>query len=142
MASVRFLSGDEQDHFRRFSLLSEYIENKQRELQAYNSALELPTADDVNMRRLTNLGTFRAYVYNYLKNHPGIHRDMTLLVRQLSPQPAGIPIETYCFTRTTSWGEYENIQADIFDHLLAILGEFGLRAYQQPSGADVAAIRQ
>ncbi len=84
------------------------------------------------------MGTFRAYVYNYLKNHPKIHKGMTLLVRQLPPGPQGLPIEIYCFTNTTDWAEYEGIQADIFDHILAIVAEFGLRIYQKPSGFDLS----
>jgi miniconductance mechanosensitive channel len=92
------------------------------------------------MRRLTNIGTFRAYVWRYLKQHPQIHQHMTLLVRQLPPGPQGVPIELYCFT-TTDWGRYEDIQADIFDHLLAIVPEFGLRLFQQPAGSEFS-IRQ
>ena len=140
MASVRFLTPEEASNFRRFALLSDYINRKQQELADYNAGLALPTDDDVNLRRLTNLGTFRAYVFNYLKNHRSIRQDMTLLVRQLPPQPAGIPIEIYCFTNTTKWAEYEAIQADLFDNLLAILHQFGLRAYQQPSGFDLAGL--
>ncbi|MEM7705779.1 MAG: mechanosensitive ion channel family protein [Pseudomonadota bacterium] len=141
MTSVRFLTETEIQHFRRFALLSEYIEEKQQALEQYNSGLARPTADDVNLRRLTNLGTFRAYVYNYLKNHNKIHQNMTLLVRQLQPGAEGIAIEIYCFTNTTQWHEYEGIQADLFDHLLAILQEFDLRPYQQPAGQDVRALQ-
>ena len=90
----------------------------------------------VNMRRLTNIGTFRAYAWRYLKQHSQIRDDMTLLVRQLQPGPQGIPIELYCFTSTTAWGEYEDIQADIFDHLMAIIPEFGLRLFQEPAGTE------
>ncbi|MEZ5599259.1 MAG: mechanosensitive ion channel [Pseudomonadales bacterium] len=138
MSTVRFLTAEETSHFTRFALLRDYIAGKLKELADYNAALDNPTEGAVNLRRLTNLGTFRAYVYNYLKHHPSIRKDMTLLVRQLQPQPEGLPIEVYCFTATTNWNDYENIQADIFDHLLAILDEFGLRAYQQPSGSDIA----
>jgi len=96
---------------------------------------------EVNRRRLTNAGTFRAYAYNYLKNHPRIHDGMTLIVRQLSPGPEGLPLEIYCFTNTTAWAEYEDIQSDIFDHLLAIVPEFGLRLYQKPAGSDLANLK-
>ena len=133
LTSVRFLKADEIEHFRRFVLLADYIGAKEAELAAYNEAIDADTAADVNLRRLTNLGTFRAYALQYLKNHPQIHPSMTLLVRQRQSTAEGIPIEIYCFTRTTSWGEYEAIQADIFDHLFAILPHFGLRAYQQLS---------
>ena len=95
----------------------------------------------MNRRRLTNVGTFRAYAWNYLRNHPAIHENMTLLVRQLAPGPKGLPLEIYCFTTTTAWGEYESIQADVFDHLIAIVPDFGLRLYQEPAGSDVLALR-
>src|SRR5699024_1516134 len=88
-------------------------------------------------RRLTNLGTFRAYADNYLKTNPYVHKEFTSMVRQLQPEPTGIPLEIYCFSNRTAWVEYENIQADIFDHLLAILPEFGLRVVQQPTGSDL-----
>jgi miniconductance mechanosensitive channel len=115
------------------------------ELAKYNRELAGMTAEErdaaVNMRHLTNIGTFRAYAYRYLRQHPKIRQDMTLMVRHLSPGPQGIPIEVYCFTSTTVWSEYEDIQADIFDHLLAIVPEFGLRLFQQPAGTEFS-IRQ
>ncbi len=137
--SVRFLTEDEVDRFRQFKLLRAYIDRKQAELAEYNQALG-DTAN-VNLRRLTNIGTFRAYLYDYLKNHPQVNHDMTLLVRQLQPGESGIPIEIYCFTASTSWSVYESVQADIFDHILAQCREFGLRVFQAPSGADVRALR-
>ena len=136
-SSVHFLDSGEIEHCRRFALLDDYLAGKDNELAQYNTSLSGKNADAaINQRRLTNIGTFRAYTYEYLKHHPRIHRGMTLLVRQLAPGPQGIPIEIYCFTNTTNWNEYEGIQADIFDHLLAIVSEFGLRLYQQPAGAD------
>ena len=140
-SSVRFLTDDEVDRFTRFALLRDYIQRKRGELAAYNAALEEPETANVNLRRLTNLGTFRAYLWNYLQKHPQIHHGMTLLVRQLQPGEKGIPIEIYCFTSTTEWAAYEGIQADIFDHVLAQCGEFGLSVFQAPSGADVTALR-
>ena len=139
--SVRFLTDDEMERFTRFTLLREYIQRKRNELAEYNAALGGPQTANVNLRRLTNLGTFRAYLWNYLKNHPRIHREMTLLVRQLQAGEKGIPIEIYCFTNTTEWGTYEAIQADIFDHVLAQCREFGLSVFQAPSGTDVTALR-
>ena len=138
--SVRFLTEDEVDRFRQFKLLRAYVDRKQAELAEYNQALG-DTAN-VNLRRLTNIGTFRAYLYDYLKNHPQINHNMTLLVRQLQPSEAGIPIEIYCFTASTAWSVYESVQADIFDHILAQCPEFGLRVYQAPSGADLRALRR
>ena len=142
--SVRFLTDGEVERFTRFTLLRGYIRRKREELADYNAALDAPGAPgtaNVNLRRLTNLGTFRAYLWNYLQNHPQIHRGMTLLVRQLQPGEKGVPIEIYCFTNTTEWAAYEGIQADIFDHVLAQCGEFGLRVFQSPSGTDVSALR-
>jgi len=139
-SSIRFQTADEVEHFNRFALLKDYIEEKEQALEAYNTALPFDVHDEANYRRLTNIGTFRAYVYNYLKHREDIHSDMTLLVRQLAPGPEGVPLEIYCFTKTTVWAEYENIQADIFDHLMAIIGEFGLRLYQMPAGADFASL--
>ncbi|RMF98914.1 MAG: mechanosensitive ion channel family protein [Gammaproteobacteria bacterium] len=139
--SIRFLSDDEVEHFKRFALLKDYIARKEQELRDYNARLKYATEAEVNKRRLTNIGTFRAYVLNYLRNHPQIHQSgMTLLVRQLPPGPEGLPLEIYCFTRTTAWAEYENIQSDIFDHLLAVAPEFGLRIYQKPAGTDLRAL--
>lgn len=139
-SSIHFLTADEVERCKRFLLLEDYIGDKESELAEYNRKLEGLTAIEreaaVNMRRLTNIGTFRAYTRQYLEQHPRIRQDMTLLVRQLSPGPQGVPIEIYCFTTTTAWGEYEDIQADIFDHLLAIVPEFGLRLFQQPAGTE------
>jgi miniconductance mechanosensitive channel len=133
--TVRYLGQDEREALSRFVLLQPYLKKKAAELAEWNARHEGQAP--VNLRRLTNLGTFRAYARAYLQAHPGIRDDMTLLVRQLDPGPQGLPVEVYCFTATTAWGEYEDIQSDIFDHLLAILPEFGLRAYQAPSGADL-----
>jgi len=138
VSSIRFQTQEEVDHFKRFALLKDYIEVKEQELGEYNLGLASEVAAEVNMRRITNIGTFRAYAYNYLKNHPQIHKSMTLIVRQLGPGPEGLPLEIYCFTNTTAWADYEDIQSDIFDQLLAIVPEFGLRLYQKPAGSDIA----
>lgn len=141
VSSIRFQSQDEVDHFKRFALLKNYIDDKVKELADYNAGLKTEVEADVNRRRMTNLGTFRAYAYNYLKNHPKIHDGMTLLVRQLELGSEGMPIEIYCFTNTTDWNEYEGIQSDVFDHLLSIVPEFGLRLYQKPAGSDLANLK-
>ncbi len=135
LSSVRFLTEKEVERFKRFKLLKDYVIDKSKELADYNAALE--SGVDVNQRRMTNIGTFRAYALNYLTNHPRIREDMTLLVRQLEPGAEGLPMQIYCFTNTTAWAEYEGIQGDIFDHLIAIVPEFGLRVFQTPSGADM-----
>jgi miniconductance mechanosensitive channel len=138
VSSIRFQTQDEVNHFTRFALLQDYVKNKEQTLADYNAGLATEVDAEVNRRRLTNVGTFRAYAYNYLKNHPSIHKGMTLMVRQLSPGAEGLPLEIYCFTNTTEWAVYEDIQADIFDHLLAIVPEFGLRLFQKPAGSDLA----
>ena len=135
--SVHFLDAGEIAHLREFALLKDYVASKQGELDAWNRRLSEQGEAPLNQRRVTNLGTFRIYVENYLKHNPRIRQDMTLLVRQLSPTADGLPLQLYCFTATTAWAEYEAIQADLFDHLLAILPEFGLRVFQHPSGADL-----
>lgn len=141
-ASVRFLRDDEIARLEQIALLRPYLEGKRHAVQRTNAELRQrlgPLAvEPANQRRLTNLGTFRAYVQAYLAAHPGIHKEMTRMVRAMEPSSEGVPMELYCFTSTTAWAEYEGIQSDIFDHLLAILPEFGLRLYQRPSGSDVA----
>jgi len=142
VSSIRFQTQDEVNHFTRFALLQDYVKNKEQKLSDYNAGLETEVDADVNRRRLTNVGTFRAYAYNYLKNHPQIDSGMTLIVRQLSPGAEGLPLEIYCFTNTTEWAAYEDIQSDIFDHLLAIVPEFGLRLFQKPAGSDLASLKE
>ena len=137
--SVRFLDQAERDHLRRIALIDGYLDDQRAELEEYNAKLEAAGKDPVNNRRATNLGTFRAYVTAYLRAHPGVNQDMTLMVRQLAPGPTGLPMEVYCFAADTGWVAYENLAGDIFDHLLAVLPEFGLTLYQAPGGADVAA---
>jgi len=139
--SIRVLTDDETEHFKGFALLKDYIETKETELRAYNAALDEPGESGVNLRRLTNVGTFRAYIHSYLKHHPKIHDGMTLIVRQLQPGTEGLPIEIYAFSNDTDWAAYEGIQADIFDHICAIAPEFGLRLYQKPAGADFTGLR-
>ena len=141
VSSIRFQTQEEVDHFKRFALLKDYIKDEEKELAEYNKGLATEADSDVNRRRLTNVGTFRAYAYNYLKDHPKIHTGMTLIVRQLGPGPEGLPLEIYCFTNTTEWAVYEGIQSDIFDHLLAIVPEFGLRLFQKPAGSDLANLK-
>jgi len=136
-STVRFLSDAEIEDFKRFELLRGYIEKKQREIEADNEALIAQGKDPVNQRRLTNLGTFRTYATLYLEQKEGVHTDMTLMVRMMEPSAEGIPVEVYCFTDDTAWVNYERIQGDIFDHLIAILPEMSLRLYQSPSGRDL-----
>jgi miniconductance mechanosensitive channel len=136
MATIRFLRDDEIERLGRFVLLREYISGKVAELRGHNAQFADDPTAIINARRLTNVGTLRAYIIRYLRSHPAINPDLTLLVRQLSPTPEGLPIEVYAFTRDTRWAFYEDIQADIFDHILSIAPEFGLSVYQRPSGRD------
>ena len=136
MTSVRFCDEEMLERFAKIQYISKYIEGKKKELQEFNLTAKIDNASLVNGRRMTNIGTFRAYVKAYLQNHPGINQDMTFLVRQLPPSETGIPIEIYVFSNDTAWVNYEAIQADIFDHVLAVVPEFDLRVYQNPTGAD------
>ncbi|BEN19529.1 TPA: mechanosensitive ion channel family protein [Serratia marcescens] len=135
--SVHFLSQEEQRRLQRNPLLHSYLNDKTQELSRHNQEIAIDLASPLNGRRLTNLGTLRAYLEAYLRAHPRIHQNMTLMVRQLAPTPEGLPLEIYAFTNTTVWAEYESIQADIFDHILAVIDEFGLRVHQTPTGNDL-----
>ncbi len=140
MGSVRFLSDEEIGELSRREVLRDYMRERREEIDRYNAAKVASGDPSVvpEIRRLTNLGTFRAYVQRYLETHPQTHKEMTLLVRQLEPGPQGVPIEMYCFSNDTAWANYEGFQADVFDHLISILPEFGLRAFQAPTGKDFA----
>lgn len=135
--SIRFLTREEIERLRNFALLKGYIDAKQSELEEHNRRVAPGTSEAVNLRRLTNIGTFRAYVFNYVRSHPGINKDLTLMVRQLAPGAGGLPLEIYAFTSDTAWEAYENTQGDIFDHVLAVTGEFGLHLFQNPTGQDI-----
>jgi len=135
--SVGFLDESEIARLSKVHLLGPYLSEKQRTIAEANAALGNAAGVLANTRRLTNIGTFRAYALAYLKSHPNIHENMTCMVRSLEPSATGIPVELYCFTNTIVWAEYERVQGDVFDHLLAILPEFGLRMYQNPAGADL-----
>ena len=136
-ATVRFLSDADIDRLERIALLAPYLAAKRQAVHSANAALGEGAAVPANLRRLTNIGTFRAYVQAYLQAHPGVHQGMTLMVRMLEPTAEGVPLELCCFTATTAWVQYEAIQGDIFDHLLALLPEFDLRLYQSPTGWDI-----
>lgn len=139
--SIKFITESQMKRLTKSRLLSQYILNKSREVEDYNQSRSEDLSSALNGRRLTNIGTFRAYLEVYLRNHPHIHRNMTLLVRQLAPQATGVPIEIYAFTTTVVWAEYERIQSDLFDHIFAVVGEFDLRVFQAPSGYDMAALK-
>ena len=136
MNSIGFCSDEMLAKFEKFECLREYMAEKKKEIAEYNAEHGVVDADGINGRKLTNVGTFRAYVTRYLKNHPLINKDMTLMVRQLEPTPKGLPMQVYVFCSDKRWVYYEGIQADIFDHVLSVIGEFGLKVYQEPAGSD------
>ncbi len=136
MSSIKFCTDETLESFKKFALITDYIAQKQEEINEYNREHGTDTSQLINGRRQTNIGVFRAYIIAYLKNHPKIHQDMTFLVRHLEPKQYGLPVQIYVFSNDQAWANYEAIQADIFDHLLAALPEFGLRIFQNPTGYD------
>lgn len=141
MTSIRFCDHEMLQRFSKIEYISAYIQKKKDELKTFNTEMNVDESSLVNGRRMTNVGTFRAYVKAYLEHHPMINRDMTFLVRQLPPGANGLPIEIYVFCKDKAWANYEAIQADIFDHVLAVVPEFDLRVYQDPTGADFHALK-
>ncbi len=135
-SSIHFLTKEEQKYLSRFNLLENYFTQKVAEIDQWNAQLDKNHDVLANTRRLTNIGTFRAYVFAYLQQHININPNMTFMARQLPPTENGLPLEIYCFTNTTVWIDYEQIQGDIFDHLYSILPCFGLKVFQNPSGYD------
>ncbi len=139
VTSIGFANEDQLAAWSKISNVREHLAKKRAEISTDNEKL----GDDANVlgngRRLTNIGTFRAYCVSYLKTHPHIAQDKTLLVRQLQPSEHGLPLEIYVFVNDTNWNFYEGVQADIFDHLLSVAKVFDLKVYQQPSGADIIA---
>ena len=139
MNTVRFLDEDRIEELSRRELLHDHMQDVRERIGRYNAAKAEGNPGVIpEIRRLTNLGTFRVYVQKYLEAHPKTHKEMTVLARQLEPGPRGVPIEVYCFSADTAWANYEGFQADIFDHLIAVLPEFGLRPFQSPAGSDFA----
>ena len=130
ISSIKFLNKNEIEELVKLAPLKKYITSKIEEVDQYNSSIA-ESDNSQEIRRLTNIGTYRAYVESYLKQNSNLNTDtMTFLVRQLPSSPEGVPIEIYTFTNTTEWVKYEQIQSDIFDHLFAILPKFGLRVFQ------------
>jgi len=136
LSSIKFCDQQMLDQFSKIQYIAAYIQQKQEEVDQYNLANGVDSVSLVNGRRLTNVGTFRSYAEAYLRNHPDIHQGMTFLVRHRQPTEHGLPIELYVFSSDQVWANYESIQADIFDHLLAVIPEFNLRVFQAPSGGD------
>lgn len=134
--SIKFCDKDMIDRFKKIHIIKEYIEEKEQEIKDYNSANNINTDEISNGRRMTNLGTFRAYLLEYIKRHPKVNQDYTILVRQLAPTEKGIPIQIYAFCNDIAWVNYEAFQGDIFDHTLAVIPQFDLEIFQSPSGSD------
>jgi miniconductance mechanosensitive channel len=136
MSSIRFCDEEMLGRYEKIQYISEYIEKKMAELKEFNQLAHVDYSSLANGRRMTNIGTFRAYIVAYLRNHPMINLDMTFLIRQLPSSQYGLPVEIYVFSKDKVWANYEALQADIFDHILAVVPEFDLRVYQNPTGAD------
>lgn len=128
------------NRFGKFELIKNYVEEKENEVREYNKKKKVSDEDLISGRRQTNVGIFRKYLEVYLRQHPMVRQDMTFLVRHLQPSEKGLPIEIYVFSKDTVWANYEAIQADIFDHIFAVIPEFELKVYQAPSGADLSQV--
>jgi miniconductance mechanosensitive channel len=138
MASIKFCDTDMLNRFEKFEIIRDYVKEKEREITEYNQNKHLSEDDVISRRRQTNVGIFRKYLEVYLHNHPMIRQDLTFLVRQLHPTSKGLPIEIYVFCKDIVWANYESIQSDIFDHILAVVPEFELKVFQEPTGADIS----
>lgn len=137
MTSVQYCSTEMLERYKKIQYLQKYIVDKSKEIEVYNKEQNIDYSSIVNGRHLTNIGTFIVYIAHYLKNHSGVHKEMFQLVRQLDPTENGLPIEIYAFSKSTAWADYEAVQADIFDHILAVMPEFDLRVFQGPTGHDI-----
>lgn len=141
ITSIKFCTEDMLNRFEKFDMITDYVKNKREEVKKHNESLNTDLNEMINGRRLTNLGTFRAYLKAYLKNREDVHNELTFLVRHLDPGPVGLPIEIYVFANTTEWALYEDIQAEIFDHLFAAVNQFDLKIFQQPTSYDVKSLK-
>ncbi len=142
MTSVKFCSPEMLDRFGKIDYLKDYLSKTENKLETYNKKENIDNKVLVNGRRQTNIGVFRAYLVAYLRHMPDIHDDMTFIVRQMEPSSTGVAMEVYVFSKIQSWVEYEAIQSDIFDHILAVIPEFDLRVFQEPTGADLKGVFQ
>jgi len=142
IGSVKFLDEAMLSRLKKIQILREYLEEKEKDIEAHNLKKGVDESSLVNGRHLTNIGTFRAYIEAYLRHHKSINNDLTFLIRQLAPGPTGLPIEIYVFTNDVRWAYYEAVQADIFDHLMAVIKEFELSVFQYPGGQDFEALKQ
>ena len=141
MKSIRFCTPEMLEKFKKIEYVKAYVDKTEKILLDYNKAKNIDNSVKVNGRRQTNIGVFRAYLRGYLTNHPDVHDSLTFLVRQLQPTELGLPIEVYVFSRLQEWAKYEDLQSDIFDHILAVIPEFELKVFQNPSGEDFAKLK-
>lgn len=136
ISTVKFATPEMIDRFKKIHIISKYVEDKQQEIEAYNKEQAADTSHVSNGRRMTNLGTFRAYAQRYLERHPKVDKNLTIMVRQLEPNEKGVPVQIYCFCNDIAWENYEAVQSDIMDHLLSVVPQFDLQVFQNPSGSD------
>jgi miniconductance mechanosensitive channel len=139
-SSVRFIDDELFERLHRIQILQPYLDSRKREIEEFNRKNNIDVTESVNGRRMTNIGTFRAYLNAYLRSHPGTNKDLIIMVRQLQPTDAGLPLEVYVFSKDTSWVNYESLQSDIFDHIFAAVPHFGLRVFQNPTGNDMRSL--
>ncbi len=137
VSSIKFVDEQLLQRFEKIHLISEYLKQKHDDIKSYNEQAGIDPSVLVNGRRLTNVGTFREYLKAYLNQRSDVDNNLTFLIRQLQPGAEGLPIEIYIFANTTEWVKYEDIQSDIFDHIMAIVPEFELKVYQNPTGNDL-----
>jgi miniconductance mechanosensitive channel len=136
MKSVKFCTPEMIAKYRKIHILKEYIEKTEEGLNEYNEKNNIDNSVPVNGRRQTNLGVFRAYLTDFIRNYPDVNHNLIYMIRHLHPTEKGLPVELYFFTNTTNWILYESVQADVFDHVLAIIPEFDLNVFQDPTGTD------
>jgi len=139
--SIKFCDAEMLNRFEKFDLIRDYVVQKEEELREFNKGRNLTDEDFISGRHQTNVGIFRKYLEVYLRQHPKVKQDLTFLIRQLQPMGKGLPIEIYVFSNDQAWANYEAIQADIFDHIFAVIPEFELRVFQEPTGADIAKLK-
>jgi len=136
MGTVKFATPEMIERFKNIHIINKYVEEKQIEIANYNKENEVDTSHVSNGRRMTNLGTFRAYAQKYLERHPKVDKSLTIMVRQLEPNEKGVPVQIYCFCNDIAWENYEAVQSDIMDHLISVIPQFDLQVFQNPSGSD------
>ena len=139
-SSIKFVDDDLLERLKKIDLISGYVKERKADIDNYNKEKNIETSIAANGRKMTNIGTFREYLKAYLRDREDIHNDLTFLVRQLDPSEKGIPIQIYVFAKTTEWAVYEEIQAHLFDHVLAVVPEFDLRIFQNPTGSDIRSL--